>query len=78
MTVRQIRTFDPPVQPSENETQTIGCRHGNKLNCGRNSTPKVCALVRDDGRCLAPPSSWVRFYRGLVAMREEEERVGWT
>jgi hypothetical protein len=62
-----LRRFDPPVQPGETDAQTIGCKHSNKLNCGRNGMPKVCALVREDGMCLAPPSSWVRYYRATVS-----------
>jgi len=67
-----VRTFDP-IQPGETETKTVGCRHGNALNCGRNGIDKVCALVRADGMCLEPPSSWVRFYRGVLAVTQEEE-----
>ena len=75
MVAFQFRTFHPPVQPGEPETKTIGCRHSNNQSCGRNGIDKVCALVRDDGICLAPPSSWTRFYRAVVAAREEEGRV---
>jgi hypothetical protein len=70
MPVPHLRQF-APIQPGETESQTIGCRHSNKLTCGRNGIPCVCALVREDGMCLAPPSSWVRLYRGAVAEMEE-------
>lgn len=72
MVALNLRQFDPPVQPGETETQTIGCRHGNRLNCGRNGLPSVCGLVRKDGLCLAPPATWKMYYRGLAAAREEE------
>jgi hypothetical protein len=67
----RLRQFNP-VQPGETESKTIGCRHGNRLNWGRNGIPNVCALVRGDGICLAPPSSWTSYYRKLVNAREEE------
>ena len=33
--------------------------------CAKNSIPKVCAFVRADGMCLAPPMSWKKQFLKL-------------
>jgi hypothetical protein len=57
--------FHLPLHPLETPKQTLGCRT-NPAVCGRKGLP-VCALVRADSLCLAPPSSWPRQYARLSA-----------
>jgi hypothetical protein len=61
-----------PLLPGDSETQTLGCRHKSAQTCMKHSLTTVCALVRRDGLCLAPPGTWKAYYRGLVAAMEEE------
>jgi hypothetical protein len=72
----QLRRFAevwacPAAQPKA-DADDARRRHSNKLTRGRNDIAKICGFVRDAGMCLAPPSSWVRFYRGVVARTQEE------
>ncbi|MBI5528554.1 MAG: hypothetical protein HY897_19660 [Deltaproteobacteria bacterium] len=54
-----------PLQPGDQADRTVGCRQTQPGCCGRNSLPTVCAFVRSDGICLAPPTSWKRQYSVL-------------
>jgi hypothetical protein len=56
-----------PLHPKDSETQTVGCRHTNADICSKNEMPHVCAFVRGDGMCLAPPKSWPRQYQKLLS-----------
>jgi hypothetical protein len=62
-----------PVQPGESESRTLGCRHRNACHCKDNRAPKVCALVRSDHVCLAPPATWRIHYRRLRVLQEVED-----
>lgn len=54
-----------PLKDGESLERTIGCRHSNPDICSKNSLPDVCAFVRDDGVCLAPPRSWKKLFEEL-------------
>ena len=53
------------LNPEDTETQTLGCRHSNPNVCGKNGLEDVCAFVREDRLCLAPPRSWPKQFRKL-------------
>jgi hypothetical protein len=53
----QAERFHAPLQPGDTEAKTVGCRHTNPDICGKNGMD-VCAFVRADGVCHAPPRSW--------------------
>jgi len=57
-TTRNTNAFHAPLQANDSEDKTAGCRHTQPAICAKNSMPKVCAFVRADGMCLAPPMSW--------------------
>ena len=59
------KAFHAPLHPLDTEKQTQGCRHTNPDICGRHSMPEVCAFVRADKICLAPPASWPKQFRKL-------------
>lgn len=63
--MRSNNAFHASLHPLDSETQTVGCRHTNPDICGKNGLPKVCALVRADEICLAPPSSWPKQFLKL-------------
>lgn len=63
------KLFHSPLHPQDSETQTVGCRHTNPAICGKNGMPKVCALVRADGMCLAPPMSWPKQFKKLMQQK---------
>ena len=65
----QSRRFHEPLEPGDSATQTIGCRHTNPDICAKNAMPSVCALVRADGICLAPPKSWPKQHEKLLQLR---------
>lgn len=62
---KQARRFHEPLLPGDTEKQTLGCRHTNPDICSKNSLDTVCAFVRRDGKCLAPPTSWAKQFRKL-------------
>jgi len=53
----------PPLQPEDTATQTVGCRRSNPDTCMKHSLRAVCAFVRADGICLAPPQLWAEQFR---------------
>ena len=57
--------FHLPLQPGDSEAQTVGCRQTVPVNCARHSMEEVCAFVRRDGICLAPPGSWPKQFKNL-------------
>lgn len=63
--MRNGQAFHAPLKPKDTETQTVGCRHTNPDICAKNRLPKVCAFVRGDGICLAPPQSWPKQFKVL-------------
>jgi len=65
--MRNDQAFHAPLDPKDTERQTAGCRHTNPTICAKNSLPKVCAFVRTDGMCLAPPQSWPKQFKALKA-----------
>ena len=67
--MRNADAFHTPLQPLDSETQTVGCRHTNPDICAKNGLPKVCALVRADKICYAPPLSWPKQFQKLQAAK---------
>lgn len=61
----QAKRFHAPLQDGDTVEMTVGCRHTNPDICRNNSMPNVCAFVRDDGYCHAPPKSWPKQYEKL-------------
>ena len=70
--MKQQDAFHQPLHPEDTETQTLGCRHTNPIICSRHSLPTVCAFVRDDKMCLAPPKSWPKQYAKLKSLLDQE------
>ena len=56
-----------PLHPLDTGEQTVGCRHSHPSFCSKNRLPKVCALVRKDHICHAPPHSWKKRFLELTA-----------
>jgi len=56
-----------PLQVGDTETMTIGCRHSNPNICAKHSMTGVCAFVENDNVCHAPPASWKKLYKQLLA-----------
>lgn len=57
--------FHAPLNALDSETQSVGCRHTDPDICSKNGLPKVCAFVRADKMCLAPPMSWPKQFKKL-------------
>lgn len=66
--------YHDPLHPNDSETQTVGCRHTNSDICAKNEMPNVCAFVRADGVCLAPPLTWPRQYQKLLTMSRQKKQ----
>jgi hypothetical protein len=64
-TTKNSNAFHAPLQQNDTAEQTVGCRHTQPAICAKNSIPKVCAFVRPDGMCLAPPQSWKKQFLKL-------------
>jgi hypothetical protein len=54
-----------PLHLKDAENLTFGCRKANPENCAKNSLRDICAFVREDNTCLAPPQSWRRKFKEL-------------
>jgi hypothetical protein len=54
-----------PLHSKDAENMTFGCRQVKPENCGKNSLRDICAFVREDNTCLAPPRSWRRRFKEL-------------
>lgn len=58
--------YHAPLKDGDTANQTVGCRHTNPAICSKNLLDDVCAFVRDDSLCLAPPISWKKQYQKLI------------
>lgn len=67
----QSEKFHAPLESEDTTTRTWGCRHTSPNICRKAEMPSVCALVRDDGMCLAPPGSWAKQFGLLLSRRSE-------
>lgn len=57
--------FNAPLNPLDTPTQTYGCRQKNPDICSSNSTPNICAFVREDKICQKPSRAWKKQYEKL-------------
>jgi hypothetical protein len=57
--------FHSAIHPLDSEIKTFGCRHATPDFCGKNGMPKICAFVRPDKICLAPPQGWSKQFQKL-------------
>lgn len=62
-------SFHSPLNDKDSESQTFGCRHTNPDICGKNRMNNVCAFVRKDSVCTAPPASWKRQFGKLKELK---------
>ena len=63
--MRQKNSPNEPLHHTDTENMTFGCRQTCPVNCSKNSTPDICAFVREDEMCLSPPTTWRRKFREL-------------
>ncbi len=54
-----------PLHSIDAEDMTFGCRQINPVNCSKNSLQNICAFVREDNICHAPPNSWRKRFKEL-------------
>ena len=71
--ISQADKFHAPLHPQDSAVITHGCRHTNPEICGKHSMSGVCAFVRGDGLCQAPPRTWPRQYE-LLKNRSSEAK----
>jgi len=76
MLTRTRNRYHLPLEAADTETRTAGCRHTDSSICAKNSLEHVCAFVRTDEMCLAPPASWPKQYRKLKALATEQKSSG--
>jgi hypothetical protein len=65
--MKNSAAFHAPLHALDSEKQTLGCRYANPDFCVKNRLPKVCALVRADKICYAPPHFWSKQFKKLKA-----------
>lgn len=65
---KQAKRFHAPLVEGDTARKTVGCRHTNPDICAKHSMASVCAFVRADGVCLAPPASWLKQYEKLLRL----------
>jgi hypothetical protein len=63
--------FHAPLHLLDSDKQTLGCRYTNPDFCAKNQLPQVCALVRADKICYAPPHFWAKQFKKLQAKRSQ-------
>lgn len=73
--MRNEKAFHAPLNLLDTEAQTVGCRHTNPDICAKNGLPKVCALIRADKMCYAPPQSWPKQFQKLKASTAKPKRA---
>ena len=71
--MRSPNIFHEPLHPLDSEKQTLGYRHTNSDICAKNGLPKVCALVRADKLCVAPPMTWPKQFQKLKAAKAKSK-----
>ncbi|MDD3002053.1 MAG: hypothetical protein PHF29_09900 [Candidatus Riflebacteria bacterium] len=64
--VKCKNAYHAPLRKGDTANQTVGCRHTNPSICSKNLLDDVCAFVRADSLCLAPPKSWKKQYQKLI------------
>jgi len=64
----RINRYHDPLCEGDSEASTVGCRHTNADICAKNAMDGVCAFVRSDGMCIAPPVTWPKQYRKLFTL----------
>jgi len=74
-TKKKPNPFYAPLQPKDSAAQTAGCRHTHPDICAKNSMPNVCAFVRTDGMCFAPPASWKKQFVKLKALQRGDDEL---
>jgi hypothetical protein len=67
--MKKSKSIHAPLHPLDTEKQTHGCRHTHPIICGKNEMPNICAFVREDNICLAPPMSWPKLFQELKQRR---------
>ena len=73
--MNKASTFHAPLHLLDSEVQTFGCRCSNSDFCAKNGLPKVCALVRTDKICHAPPYLWPKQFKKLQAVDGSRKRI---
>ena len=66
----QSKRLHAPLRDGDTAQASRGCRHTNPDSCRNNEMAGVCAFVRPDGMCWAPPRSWPRQYQKLTEASE--------
>ena len=64
-------SFSAPLNESDTETQTYGCRANNPDICAYNELQGVCAFVTTDRICKHPSRAWKKQYAKLKEIRNE-------
>lgn len=54
-----------PLHPDDCISSSKGCRHSNPDICKNAMTEHLCAFVRSDEICKAPPRSWPKLLEEL-------------
>jgi len=65
--------FHSPLNEGDTDKQTIGCRRDHPNLCSKNTLEAICAFVRGDGVCKAPPTSWPKQYLKLKTSAEKKQ-----
>jgi hypothetical protein len=61
--MKQRSFYNEPLHSKDAENMTFGCRQTKPENCGKNSLRDICAFVREDNTCLAPPNKWRKKFK---------------
>lgn len=69
--MKNEKAFRAPLHPLDTDKQTFGCRHTNPDICGKYQMLGVCAFVRSDNMCAAPPMSWPKQFLKLKLGRPQ-------
>ncbi len=63
--MKQRSFYNEPLHSKDSEDMTFGCRQNTPENCARNSLLDICAFVREDNICHAPPNTWRKKFKEL-------------
>nr|WP_294668757.1 hypothetical protein [uncultured Blautia sp.] len=74
MNIKELKvSFYAPLNESDTEEQTYGCRANNPDICANNSIDNICAFTSEDCICKKPSRAWKKQYNKLSGGQNKNE-----
>lgn len=74
MNIKELKiSFYAPLNESDTEERTYGCRANNPDICANNSIDNICAFTSEDCICKKPSRAWKKQYNKLNGGQNKNE-----